>query len=180
MDHPQRLGFALAACLMLSVSTAARAHSFHVEMLFPAHSTTATADSFMREFLRAAAERDGHPGCACDGHLGGLDVTANATRADTAGAVSGTFLVIAGGPPGCGLVPDAASRTAIVINASQTAALPEAASYRAAYVRRYGKLPDDEALSGYLVARQIDALVRPLDGVDDIASLRAALPPVCK
>ena len=70
---------ALAAFLSAFAATPARAHSFDVDIVFPESAPADARDSFLREFRRASAERDGHAGDESDGHLGGLDVYTSAT-----------------------------------------------------------------------------------------------------
>jgi hypothetical protein len=150
----------------------ALAHSFDVDIVFPGLAPAELRDGFLREFRRASAERDAHSNEESDGHLGGLDVYSRVLLISEAERrLTGAFVVLAPGVS-CGSAMAIAAPTAVVIDMERLAAMTEAASHRADYGRRYGTLPDDAALDGYLVARQIDVIVRELGGVDDIAALR--------
>ncbi len=169
---------ALAGVLSVLAATPASAHSFKVDIVFPQSASVAARDDFLREFHRASAERDGHADEESNGHLGGLDVYTNATElSGSDDSLTGVFVVMVG--EGTCQLAAAASPSGIVIDAARFATVAGATIYKAAYQRRYGGLPADAALAGYLVARHIDAIVRPLGGVDDVAALREGLQVLC-
>ncbi len=170
---------AFSAVVVSALATGpALAHSFDVDIVFSQSTAAALRSDFLAAFRRASAERDGHGNEESDGHLGGLDVYSNMTVLDSEAAdLTGVFVVVAGVDGGCGAV--AADRVGIVIDAAQAAGMTDAALYRSDYENRYGAMPDELVLSGYLVARRIDAVVRPLGGVGDVAALRAGLTGLC-
>ncbi|MHA1565402.1 MAG: hypothetical protein ACTSX7_08835 [Alphaproteobacteria bacterium] len=172
------MGGFLVAAASAFFALPAGAHSFDVDIVFAQTTPAAARDGFLREFRRASDERDSHGDEESDGHLGGLDVYSNVVvlGGDSPDS-SGVFIVVAGGDAGCGAV--AAGPSVIVIDAALLAGMADAAPFRADYESRYGALPDPLELSGYLVARQIDAMVRPLGGADDTAALRQDLPGLC-
>ncbi len=165
-----------AVVFSVLVTGPALAHSFDVDIVFSQSTAAALRNDFLAAFRRASAERDSHANEESDGHLGGLDVYSKVKVLGSGDAeVTGTFIVVADAD--CAAV--AADQVGIVIDAAQAAGMADAAGYRSDYENRYGALPSELVLSGYLVARQIDAVVRPLGGVGDVAALREAVPGLC-
>jgi len=178
----------VAGATLLAVHAAyadrAGAHSFNVGLVVAlGDSPVGDARQVRDGFLLATRERDSHPGEESDGHLGGLDVYVHLVALDDS-SLSGVRALLQRehidvlaviGPS------DAAERLRTLVADAPTVVLgpgrlpsPLPPAFARAFETAFGYAPGGQAAEGYNAARRIDAAVRPLGGVGDLAALRRA------
>ena len=182
------LKFLLAALVGGSFASGAMAHSFNVTLLLPLSGPDAgQGRQFLNGFMLATRERDAHPNQESDGHLGGLDVYV--TTIDNQSDPGELTRIINGDDQAdiVALFPSPAtaeilensfdqSHAALLLagqNPFSDSSLPGVAAFSAAYLADYSQQPDQNAASGYNMARRIDQAVRSRGGASDIDGLQA-------
>ncbi|NOX74205.1 MAG: hypothetical protein GXP03_11510 [Alphaproteobacteria bacterium] len=176
----------LTVILSTAFATTALAHRFEVLLIA---SDPATAVDTYDGFRLATRERDGHADEESDGHLGGLDVYINTpAKGETAIAAlaGGTFDLVAviGKLADDGALQSAirASGAVMVPVASVSPAMEseflgpdQGGAFNGRFEAAENRAATPPATLSYIAARLIDLAVRPQEGVEDRAAMRAVI-----
>lgn len=163
---------ATAMLAVVTLSTAAVAHSFNVTMVVPAGGV----EQATQGFLVASGERDSHAGQESDGHLGGLDVYFSVFEVENFDTLRAR--VLASDPDIIALVGAELADNGVqaAFDGADAWLLPV---YAVSAPARREFLPDDPtgdvAQLSYVAARLIDLAVRAQGGADDSDALRAVV-----
>jgi hypothetical protein len=172
----------LTIILTATFTTTALAHRFEVLLI---GSDPAMAVDTYDGFRLATRERDGHSNEESDGHLGGLDVYINtpAKGANLQTAVNAQafdFVAVTGALASDASLQDAIRASgAVMVPVASTKPVTQTAFLGGDFAVRFssaeGRAANEAATLSYIAARIIDQAVRPQEGVDDQAALRAVV-----
>lgn len=170
---------------LLSVLPAV-AHEFTLFYLLPPDISDTDEADMRAAFLIASHERDNHPNETSDGHLGGVDVHLTLIPFEpgmTLIALQPDLVALPLDWPGAeeararfatapAAWPPKGDLAAEWLAEPGDPALP---AFADAFRSATGADPSAAAQASYVMARMIDAVVRPLDGPEPAADLQAAL-----
>lgn len=168
------------------------AHEFLVTLRAVGMERQSILVSAMRGFFLATTERDGHPAEESNGHLGGLDVYILLEPINVADhfpelknpPADRPDIVVVIGPQNAADMQlntfgnEVLSMRPGIIASSNRWSMEDSdapGNFAARYRSTYGLPADQWAADGYNAARRLDDAIRPLGGLNDLATLKRAL-----